>query len=219
MASDRPLSQVTEHLALPADALVLTVLAGATFLLIKDLVNAPAPWIDAVDAFLVTMTLASVAGAVAAWLLHRHTAGVRGIRLAAAGLVASVAIVLLAQTAIIRTAVSSPATAAMLFTLIQVLGLVALIGLFVSGMADLLRTRAKRIDPIALVRVAALAAIAALVAFLFLPETQADPFAAQVYAVIGLATVAGPLGVGLGDVLLTFSDQRSAPCRTAGAGS
>jgi hypothetical protein len=201
--------RLSDHLTIAADALVLSVLAGAVFIMIKDYLAIPAAWIDPLLAFLITMALSSTAGAVAAWLIHRHSSGFRGLLPLCTGLLVAVGAVYATESLVLVPVASSLAAATPLFIAAQVTGLLVMLALFAGGAVDLLRHRLRRLHAVGLVRLAALASLMALVAFRFIPDSQADPIAAQLYAFIGLATVAGAVGVALGDTLLRVISRRA----------
>lgn len=204
MDSDSVRQTISERLTLPADALVFTVVAGALLVIAKDLANIPTPHLDSIHAFLITMTLSSIAGAGAAWFVHRGKSGLRGLAAIALGLSFAVAIVLLAENAMIAASDAAEGMATMAFTIYQAMGAVAVVALMIACATDLKQMSDPRARAIALARLAGLATIAGLIVFRFIPETRADAHAAQVYAVLGLTTVTGSMGVGLGDIALEF---------------
>jgi hypothetical protein len=199
-----------DHLVLAADALVLSVVAGAVFILIKDLVAIPAAGIEPAYAFLATMCLSSAVGAIGSWLIHRRASGVRGLVLLAAGLAIAVTIVFMVEVAMLRLTATSIGTALMLFTLAQVLGLMVAMALLLAGIVDLVRQGRRRLDYVAVARIAALSAIVVFIALRFLPESAAVPASARVYAFLGLSTIAGAFGAGLGNALLISLGKRRA---------
>ncbi len=199
-----------DHLVLVADALVLSVVAGAVFIIIKDVIAVPAAWIDPTYAFLITMALSSVAGAAGSWMIHRRASGVRGLIVLAAGLAMSVIVVFMAEVAMLRVTADSPGTAAALFAGAQLLGLLLVMGLLLASTVDLARRGRRRLDLVAVTRIAALAALVAVVALRFLPVDALQPATARVYAFLGLATVSGALGVGLANWALIVLGRRAA---------
>jgi hypothetical protein len=191
---------------------------GAAFVLIKDFVNFPAPWIDSVSAFHITMTLSSIAGATLAWVFHRRFTGIRGVRMLAIGGTTAAIAVWLADFAIARTAVASPGTATLLMTGIQIAGLVGLLALIGFSSVTLLRPGRRHFDPMGFARLVALALVAANVAFRFIPQTlSSSSVAASLYAIVGLATIEGGLGAALSDELLVRANRRMA-ARRLGSG-
>ena len=208
-APHHPYRRLSDHLILTADALLLTVLAGAVLIMVKNLANIPAARIDPMDAFLITMTLASMVGATASWLFHRRLVGLRGLGMLAVGLVVAAPALVGAHAVIIRTSISSPGAEIALLIAAQVLGLAVLLPPLVAGMADLFQPKERRFDPGSIARLAGLIALVGLIALRFLPETQVDPAAAHVNAMLGLSTIAGALGVGIADAILYFSDGRA----------
>jgi len=216
-APHHPYRRLSDHLILTADALLLTVLAGAILILAKDLVRIPAAWVDPTDAFLITMTLASMIGATASWLLHRRPVGLRGLGMLAVGLVVAAPAFVGAHALVTRASVSSPGTELVLLIAAQILGLAVLLPPLVAGMADLFQPKKRRFDPGSIARLAGLIALVGLIALRFLPETQVDPAAAHVNAMLGLSTIAGGLGVGIADAILYFSDGRARQRSTAAA--
>ena len=214
-APHHPYRRLSDHLILVADALLLTVLAGAVLIILKNLADIPAARIDPMDAFLVTMTVASVLGATASWVLHRRPVGLRGLGMLAVGLLVAAPALVAAHAVIIRTSVSSPGTELVLLIVAQILGLAVLLPPLVAGMADFFQPKERRFDPGSIARLAGLIALVGLIALRFLPETQVDPAAAHVNAMLGLSTIAGGLGVGIADAILYFSEGRAR--RRAGA--
>lgn len=203
----------SRRLTLPADALLLTVVAGAVLVIAKDFLALPHSWLDSMDAFHVTMALASIAGATGAWLIHRRKSGLRSLTATALGLTVAVAAVLFAESALFPSGDDAAMTATLVLTVCQSVGAAAVIGMLAASVFDLVRTSDRKRRIVAIVRVAGLATIAALIVFCFIPETQADAQAAHLYAVLGLTTVTGAAGVALGDVLLAIFDRRD-PMRT-----
>jgi hypothetical protein len=201
--------RVSDHLTLAADALVLTVAAGAVLMIIKRFANIPAPWIDSLGAFQLTMTLGAVAGAAVAWLLHHRTAGVRGLKFLAAGIVVAVVVIWGAEAAVDLGAQSAPWLAPTLGMITQASGLAGLLALIWVSAVHLVRPGRRRLHPMALARLAALAVVASYVAFRFLPETAVDSVAAPFYAIIGYATIQGALGAVLADLLQTVTARRA----------
>jgi hypothetical protein len=199
-----------DHLVLVADALVLSVVAGAAFVLIKDFLAIPAAWIDPSYAFLTTMCLSSTTGALGSWLIHRRASGARGLVVLAAGLAIAVTIVFMVEVAMLRLTTSSIETAMVLFTLAQVLGLLVAMALLLAGIVDLVRQGRRRLDYVAIARTVALSAIIAFIALRFLPESAAQSTSARMYAFLGLATLAGALAAGLGNALLIVLGRRKA---------
>ena len=209
MRSDPHRPTTSQRLALPADALVLTVIAGAALVITKDMIAIPHPWLDSMDAFHITMALASIAGAGGAWFIHRWQSGWRGLVAITLALVLAVAVVLLAENAILSAADASPATATTLLTLCQALGAAAVVGMLIASAVDFAHMTDTRRRAFAIARLAGLAAVAALIVFRFIPETQADAMSAHAYAVLGLTTVTGAMGAVLGDVFLALRNRRS----------
>jgi hypothetical protein len=215
MAPHHPYRRLSDHLILAADSLLLTVLAAAALIIIKELARVPAAWIDPMDAFLINVTLASIVGAVASWLLHRRPTGLRGLWMLAIGLLVATPALLGAHAIIARATASSSGLEITALLLAQIVGLAALLPPLVAGAVDVVQRKQRRFDPTAVVRLAALIALVALVAFRFIPETMADPQTAHLYAMLGLATTAGALGAGIGDAILFFSDRRAERRRSA----
>jgi hypothetical protein len=204
-----PYRRLSDHLTLVADAVLLSVFAGAALIVAKQLARIPAAWIDSMYAFLATMAIASLIGGTAAWWFHRRTAGVRGWRLLATGLAAAIAVVLILQVVVTRMAISSPDTAPWFFAGAQVLGLMVMLPPLVAGAAEVFVRKRRHFDAVAVARLIAFAALVGFVAFWFLPGAWSDSATAYLDATLGLATIAGGLGAGLADVLLLASDRRA----------
>jgi hypothetical protein len=211
MAPKHPYRRLTDHLFLVSDALLLTVVADALLIIAKNAARIPAAWIDPMTAFVLTMALGSMIGAEASWFLHRRAFGARGMWMLAAGLVVAAPALVMAHslTALGSDMAGGPEPGALVA--IQILGLVVLMPPLVAGVADLVKRKARRLDPIAIVRVVALAAIVALITIRFLPETQADAVTAHTNAMLGLSTIAGALAVGVADAIRLFADRRTLP--------
>jgi len=210
MAPVHPYRRLSDHLMLPADALLFSVLAGAILLTAKSLARVPAAWIDPADAFLITMALSSIAGAAASWFVHRRSIGLRAAWMPATGLVVAVAAMLGAGSIIAHTTVAGTGAAPGLFVVAQILGLMALVPPLVLGTSELIEHKRRRFATAALVRLAALTVLVVLITLRFLPETQYDPASAQIYAILGLSTAAGALGVLIGDLLRLVTDLLAA---------
>ena len=209
MAPTRPYRRLSDHLILAADALLLTVVAAAALIIVKDVAAIPAAWIDPMDTFLITVTLASVAGATASWISHRGPTGLRGMWMLIVGLLVATPALLGAHWIIVRGSAASSSLEITSLLVAQILGLAVLLPLLVAGAVDLIQPKQRKFNPVAVVRVAALIALVALVAFRFIPGTIADPTTAHLYAMLGLATTAGALGTGIGDAILFVSDHRA----------
>jgi hypothetical protein len=201
---------MSDRLTLAADALVFTLALGSVFMFAKNLANIPVSWIDSLDGFHLTMILASIAGATLAWLVHRGPTGLRGWGMLAAGIAASLALVLSIDAAITWLGSASAQTATLLLIGVQAAGLIALLGLIAFSSVNVVRPRRRRFDPMAVARLAALAMVAANVAFRFLPESRIDFAAASLYAIIGLGTIEGAMGAALGDQFLLAANRRAA---------
>jgi len=211
MAPNHPNRRSSDRLTILADALLLTVIAGALLGVIRNLAGVPSPL---ADSFLTTMAISSIVGASGAWFLHRRRTGARGALLLAAGIVVSILLVLGCEIAVIGLSESSPVFATALFSVLQLMGLVFMAVLLVAGAKDLLRPGRRRFRAISVTRVAALAGIAVLIAVRFLPETQTDLIAARVDAMLSLAAVAGAVAAGIADTAL-HAKRRAEPERNA----
>ena len=207
MAPKHPYRRLTDHLFLVADALLLTVIADAVLIILRDLAHLPTAWIDPMTSFLLAMALGSMLGAEAAWLLHRRSFGSGGLWMLTAGLAVAAPAFVIAH----GFALGSPDVGAGTGVLvaIQILGLTILMPPLVAVTADIVKRKSRHLDAVAIVRLAGLLAIAALITLRFLPETQAYPAAAHTDAMLGLSTIAGALAVGIGDAIRLFSDQRA----------
>lgn len=201
MASQSTKNRWAEYLMYPADALVFAVASGAILIGLKTLTAVPAPWTDSLNAFHITMTLATVVGAAISWVLHRRHTGARGLIPAAIGVAILIVGVYAVQFVVNDMAAASPDIAPLFGTITQSVGLIGLLTLFVAGVVHLLRPSEPGFDAIGFSRLASLVIVAGFIAFRFLPETRADAVAAPFYAIMGFATTQGTLGVMLGDAL------------------
>jgi hypothetical protein len=215
MAPTHPYRRLSDHLILAADALLLTVLAAAALIIVKDLAAVPAAWLDPMDAFLITVTIASVMGATASWLVHRAPTGLRGLWMLAVGLLVATPVLLGAHWIVARASAASSSLEITALLCAQIVGLAVLLPPLVAGAVDLVQPKKRKFSPVAVVRLAALVALVGLVAFRFIPGTMADPATAHLYAMLGLATTAGALGTGIADAILFFSDHRAERRRMA----
>jgi hypothetical protein len=216
MTPDQVERRASDRLRLIADSLVLTLSFGAIFILIKNLVNVPAPWIDSISAFHITMTLSSIAGATIAWVFHRRFTGARGVGMLAVGGTTAAAVVWSIDFAIARITVTSPGTATLLMVGVQLAGLVGLLALITFSLVSIVRPGRRRFDPMGSARIVALSLVAANVAFRFLPETlTSSSVAASLYAIVGLATLEGALGAALSDELFVRANRRRRELRLA----
>jgi hypothetical protein len=206
-----PYRRYSDDLILSADALLLSFAAGTVLVLAKDLAALPAAWVDPMGAFLITMALASVVGGTASWLIHRRPTGARGMRFLAIGLAVAVAVLLGVETVIVLVAISAPGTANWLFGAAQVVGLVVLLPPLVASASDLISKKRRHIDLAAVARMIGMTALTVLIAFRFLPQSWIAPDFAQLYAILGLSTTAGALGVAVADGILLVTGRRAAP--------
>jgi hypothetical protein len=210
MAPHHPYRRLSDHLILVADALLLTVLAGAGLIVIKNLAMIPASSIDPMDAFLITMTLAAMLGAGASWFAHRRSVGLRGLWMLAVGLVVAAPALVGAHALVTGASALSPRSETVTLVAAQILGLAVLLPPLVAGLADLFQRKHRRFEPVAIARLAGLFAMVAMITLRFLPETQVYPVAAHLNAMLGLSTIAGGLAVGIGDAILLYSGRRAA---------
>ncbi len=217
MAPTHPYRRLSDHLILAADALLLTVVAAAALIIVKDVAAIPSAWIDPTDAFLITVTLASVVGATASWIAHRGPTGLRGRWMLIVGLLVATPALLGAHWIIARASAASSSLEITALLAAQILGLAVLLPPLVAGAVDLIQPKQRKFNPVAVVRLSALIALVALVAFRFIPGTIGDPTTAHLYAMLGLATTAGALGTGIADAILFVSDRRAQQSRKAAA--